>query len=187
MPDLQTEIFKKVLPNMNNLNNLKFDDTPGEEPEVVYSAGMQTPNASKALWEYVKANPNQLLVDIVKSFTSLDKAGISARLVQMRHRGNIIATASNMGLRYKVAHDTYRAMTYAESLAKAHAAKAAAKAAKAAAKAAKKTPAPKTVTKKAPVDKTEVTPSLNVTSLLDTMSIVQARELYDQLKKIFGG
>lgn len=186
MPDLQTEIFKKVLPNMNNL---KFDD-PGEEQEVIVETAPQTTNITKSLWEYIKAHPNQTLAPIVKAFPNLERTGISTRLTQMRKRGNLIATPSNQGFLYSVSSDTYSALSNAEAIEKANEARRAklkqreirAKIKAAKSKAMKPTaPAPKAVARP------EVTPRTSVASLLDTMSIVQARELYDQLKKIFGG
>ncbi len=186
MPDLQTEIFKKVLPNMSNL---KFDD-PGGEQEVIVETASQNTSVAKSIWEYVKAHPNQTLAPIVKAFPDIERTGISTRLTQMRKRGNIIATPSAKGFLYSVSSDTYSALSRTEALAKAQEARQAkrkqrqirahVKAAKS--KAMKPTaPAPKAVARP------EATPRTSVASLLDTMSIVQARELYDQLKKIFGG
>lgn len=186
MPDLQTEIFKKVLPNMNNL---KFDDMPDDEPEIVVATTPQKTNVTKAIWEYVKLHPHVPLGTINKAFPGLGKTGVATRLSQMKNRGNIVATPSASGYRYSVASDTYKALTKEESLKKAaeaykkHQQAKQAKAAKAEAKAAKVI----LVKQPASVAPPEIPARKSTAALLDTLSIVQARELYDELRKIFGG
>ena len=125
MPDLQTELFKKVLPKMNSmtkqqpdsLDNLSFDDGPGDAPE-------QSTNLSRSIWEYVQTHPGCTSTQI-RDQMGLSGDSVSTRLTQMFKRGWFSRTQDASGaLRYTVKGKTYPAKEMTpqlrEALAKAH-------------------------------------------------------------------
>jgi len=65
MPDLQTEIFTKVLPN---LNNLKFDDSDEtEEPSMTIAS--EPIALTRQAFDYIKTNPNCAGKELLDFFT----------------------------------------------------------------------------------------------------------------------
>jgi hypothetical protein len=64
MPDLQTEIFNKVLPN---LNNLKFDDSDEETPMTVTAEPIAL---TRQAFEFIKTNPKCRGKTVLDFFTA---------------------------------------------------------------------------------------------------------------------
>ena len=150
MPDLQTELATKVLPN---LDNLKFDDPDQpEEPTMTTTAIPLT----RQVFEYIKTNPKsrgKVVLDffqaagfkrpvVAATVTALIK---SQRLV--RQGGKLTVLQQN--------YDVERV-----------------------AKVTDKKPKPAKITTPAYVD---------TAKMLEGLTIMQGRELYDRLKAIYGG
>ena len=150
MPDLQTELATKVLPN---LDNLKFDDP--EQPEEPTMTTTAIP-LTRQVFEYIKTNPKsrgKVVLDffqaagfkrpvVAATVTALIK---SHRLV--RQGGKLIVLQQN--------YDVERV-----------------------AKVTDKKPKPAKITTPAYVD---------TAKMLEGLTIMQGRELYDRLKAIYGG
>jgi hypothetical protein len=150
MPDLQTELATKVLPN---LDNLKFDDP--EQPEEPTMTTTAIP-LTRQVFEYIKTNPKsrgKVVLDffqaagfkrpvVAATVTALIK---SQRLV--RQGGKLIVLQQN--------YDVERV-----------------------AKVTDKKPKPAKITTPAYVD---------TAKMLEGLTIMQGRELYDRLKAIYGG
>lgn len=113
MPDLQTEIFKKVLPQMNNL---KYDDEDPAPEVTVVAEPSQPVNVTKEIWQYVKDNPGLRLGPIRQAMESIASSNISTRLCQMAARGNIIRKPSDEGFVYYASQE-YKSMSKQESIA----------------------------------------------------------------------
>jgi hypothetical protein len=187
MADLQTEIFTKVLPKMQQLNNLKFDDDVGTTPEIVEVEG---PPATKleTVWQFVRDNPRCKVSDVIAGCPNLAVGTPSSLLNQLHTRGYLSKEGRYPAL-YTITDLPYKSMTKEErvsallsvrnlrkSLGRPTDKERAAKAAKAAKAVKTKKPAPE-----------PVAPTVQVTPVdLNTLSIVQARKLYDELKQIFG-
>ncbi len=150
MPDLQTELATKVLPN---LDNLKFDDP--EQPEEPTMTTTAIP-LTRQVFEYIKTNPKsrgKVVLDffqaagfkrpvIAATVTALIK---SQRLV--RQGGKLIVLQQN--------YDVERV-----------------------AKVTDKKPKPAKITTPAYVDTAKI---------IEGLTIMQGKELYDRLKAIYGG
>ncbi len=150
MPDLQTELATKVLPN---LDNLKFDDP--EQPEEPTMTTTAIP-LTRQVFEYIKTNPKsrgKVVLDffqaagfkrpvIAATVTALIK---SQRLV--RQGGKLIVLQQN--------YDVERV-----------------------AKVTDKKPKPAKITTPAYVDTAKI---------IEGLTIMQGKELYDRLKSIYGG
>jgi len=150
MPDLQTELATKVLPN---LDNLKFDDP--EQPEEPTMTTTAIP-LTRQVFEYIKTNPKsrgKVVLDffqaagfkrpvVAATVTALIK---SQRLV--RQGGKLIVLQQN--------YDVERV-----------------------AKVTDKKPKPAKITTPAYVDTAKI---------IEGLTIMQGKELYDRLKAIYGG
>jgi hypothetical protein len=66
MPDLQTEIFTKVLPN---LHAIQFDDT--EETTATEEETPMQLTVTEAVFNHIRANPNQKIDEITKAVSGL--------------------------------------------------------------------------------------------------------------------
>jgi DNA-binding LacI/PurR family transcriptional regulator len=64
MPDLQTEIFTKVLPN---LNNIKFDDP--DELETPMPVATESVALTRQAFAYIHANPHCAGKEVLNHFT----------------------------------------------------------------------------------------------------------------------
>lgn len=65
MPDLQTEIFTKVLPN---LNSIKFDDP--DELETPMPVSSEPIALTRQAFEFIKTNPNCAGKEVLNFFTA---------------------------------------------------------------------------------------------------------------------
>lgn len=157
MPDLRTELMK--------LENLKFDDDVQSTDEVV-----PTENTSMMaqIWRYVKDHPGCTYVDIIKALGH-SQSDVSTRLTQMYNAGKLTRNTSGDRYAWFTVSDKYERKEPKPY--KKRKPKSVAKAVKPAVPAA----APKLPTK------------YDVNDLLSTMSIIEARAMYDRLKELFGG
>ena len=159
MPDLRSELQK--------LADLKFDDDGGTTNVITLPAAVGIPDflgVSEKLFGIIRDNPGLTrseLVELARK-ANIKDASSSSLIVQFVKRGIIRAAKNGSVSTYFTVGNSYTSgyLRREKSVAKA-------------------TPKP------APVpDNVKLTTS--VPQLLDTLSIVQARELYDALKKIFG-
>lgn len=67
MPDLQTEIFRKVLPN---LHSLAFDDPDENEEISMPIVTSESIPLTRQAFDYIKANPNCIGKDVLNFFTA---------------------------------------------------------------------------------------------------------------------
>ena len=181
MPDIQTEIFTKVLPKMQ-LNNLNFDDDVGTQQTVTVETSDKSLSVMQQIWEFVNVNPGLTAGELYKRMDGQTHTGISTRLNQLLKANKLMRTKKpDESYRWFSIGDTYPRMDKSASLAlavKARQEKLERKA-KAKAKKAAKAVAPQAA---APTP----TNTWDVDAMLSKMSITQARGMYDALKKIFG-
>jgi hypothetical protein len=149
MPDLQTEIFTKVLPS---LNNLKFDDPDQpEEPTMTTTAIPLT----RQVFEYIKTNPKsrgKVVLDFFQA-AGFKRPVIAATVTALIKSKRLV----RQGGKLTVLQQNYDV----ERVAK--------------------------VTDKKPKPAKITTPAFNPTAMLEGLTIMQGRELYDRLKAIYGG
>jgi hypothetical protein len=164
MPDLRSELQK--------LADLKFDDDGDTTNVITLPAAVGIPDflgVSEKLFGIIRDNPGLTrseLVELARK-ANIKDASSSSLIVQFTKRGLIEAAKNGSVSTYTTVGNHY---------VKGYVARAKAKKAK---------PVAVVTPKPTPVpDNAKLTTS--VPQLLDTLSIVQARELYDALKKIFG-
>lgn len=196
MSDLQTEIFTKVLPKMQSLTQLNFDDP--EQPLIEEPAKMTN---NEIIFSWIKEHPASYVKDVCAAFEGkIDYNSVQSQVHALSGRGILHkAECSTTGkLMYSVAVDTYPRTARSKSIAIMQAARAKLgkeemarrikeghKANRAAEAETKLEPTRKIVVVKRRVNPPE--PTVQVTPVdLNTLSIVQARKLYDELKQIFG-
>ena len=160
MPDLKSELQK--------LADLKFDDGGDTMTVITLPPAVARPDSlgvSETFFNIIRDNPGSTRAALVALAL---KAGIkesssSSLVVQFTRRGLIRAQKNASVSAYFAIGNSYT-KGYVRS----------------------EKPVAKVTPKPAPVpDNAKLTTS--VPQFLDTLSIVQARELYDALKKIFGG
>jgi hypothetical protein len=160
MPDLRSELQK--------LADLKFDDDGDTMTVITLPTATALPDTlgvSETFFNIIRDNPgltrSELLVLARKA--GIKDASSSSLAVQFVKRGIIRAAKNGSVSTYFTVGNSYTSgyLRREKSVAKA-------------------TPKP------APVPDNPVRVIGTVPQLLDTLSIVQARELYDALKKIFG-
>lgn len=187
MPDLQSELSKV-------LTQAKFDDDEGGVPETTLLDN--TLSTSERFWNWIKANPG---TSIVEAEAALDVNNLSAYVKNIMRRG-LITRTKTPGQRYQyyVSADKYTAMSPQEAIVLAHearAASAAAKRAKAKRKPRKDKGVPRPHLHKAMTNGDVVIQraaakindrAFNADEILSGLNVLQARELMDKLKKLFG-
>lgn len=171
MPDLKSQLAEVK----HKLATMAFDDG-GEATETI-EATTPMANQSRTLWLAIKDHPSVTAAEAAQ-WAGIDRSSASTLTSQMFIKGILTRTKANEdgGYRYSVADPNYTPMTKHQAIERAVAAK------MAKAKKAKKAKA-KVETKPAPT----ATQNVGVQELLNSMSVVQARAMYDELKKIFGG
>lgn len=182
MPDIQTEIFTKVLPKMK-LNDLTFDDDVGTQQTVTVETSDKSLSVMQQIWEFIHAHPGLTGGQIYKQMDGNTQAGISTRLNQLLKANKLMRTKKpDESYRWFSIGDSYPRMDKSDSLVLA-------------VKARKEKLERKAKAKAKRLAKVDATPQLNVRvppnawdvdAMLSRMSITQARGMYDALKKIFG-
>ena len=161
MPDLRSELQK--------LADLKFDDDGDTTNVITLPARQDTLGVSETLFNVIRDNPGstraQLIVLARKA--GIKDASSSSLVVQFTRRGIIRTQNTGGASTYFAVGSSYTSGYIPKDKPK------------------KAKPVAKVTPKSMPLpDNAKLTTS--VPQLLDTLSIVQARELYDALKKIFG-
>jgi hypothetical protein len=182
MPDIQTEIFTKVLPKMK-LNDLTFDDDVGTQQTITVETSDKSLSVMQQIWEFIHVHPGLTAGQIYKKMDGQTLAGVSTRLNQLLKANKLMRTKKpDESYRWFSIGDSYPRMDKSASLALA-------------AKARQEKLARKAKAKAKRVAKADATPQVNAVAppntwdvdvVLSKMSITQAREMYDALKKIFG-
>ena len=203
MADLKTELFTKVLPNMNALtqkteplDNLKFDDEPGTAKVITVDAPLpskEPPNKTQIILRFYDSTLVPATVRECSKATGLDVGDCSTRVTQLCKRGLLVAHSYNtrgttLFKRTDVMHVPMDMKVSAEKARAAWVAKA--KAARMESKPTKN----KAARPKGPAFKPKYPMEMSKPTTLTIMGIdinqlplAQARALYDQLKQIFGG
>lgn len=178
MADLQTEIFTKVLPKMQQLNNLTFDDGPDASTEVVVIDEDPPASETERIYRFVRDNPGSRSSVVAAGCPGIRADGVSTRLNQLSKRG-LIKKEGRYPALYTVTGAPYVVMTEEMRVSNMLNARSQRKHLGRS----KKKPAPEVQV--APV--AAPTPAIQVTPVdLNNLSIVEARKLYDELKQIFG-
>jgi hypothetical protein len=150
MPDLQTELATKVLPN---LDNLKFDDP--EQPEEPTMTTTALP-LTRQVFEYIKTNPKsrgKVVLDFFQA-AGFKRPVIAATVTALIKSQRLV----RQGGKLTVLQQNYDV----ERVAK--------------------------VTDKKPKPAKITTPTyVDTAKMLEGLTIMQGRELYDRLKAIYGG
>jgi len=162
MADLRTELMK--------LENLKFDDDVQPIEEIVYTTISPNVSMMQQVWQYVQQNSNCTYMDVMKGIGGTH-SDISTRLTQLYNAGKLQRN-NTKPFTWFTLHDTYERKTH-----RAYKKRKAKPVAKAQAKVAKAVPAAAT----------KLQTKYDVNDLLSTMSIIEARAMYDRLKELFGG
>jgi hypothetical protein len=201
MSDLRTELFTKVIPKMKQLtelSNLTFDDP--DQPLVAEPIKLTN---NERIFDWIKAHPACYGNAVARAFDGdIIESSVISQLYTLEKRGLLHkAKCSTTGkYMYSTAVDAYPRAVKADVVAKMHAARAklgkeemarrikeghaANRQAEAETKLA---PVKKIVLRRKTTGEQVSPPAVQVTPVdLNTLSIVQARKLYDELKQIFG-
>jgi hypothetical protein len=150
MPDLQTELATKVLPN---LDNLKFDDP--DQPEEPTMTTTTIP-LTRQVFEYIKTNPKsrgKVVLDFFQA-AGFKRPVVAATVTALIKSQRLV----RQGGKLTVLQQNYDV----ERVAK--------------------------VTDKKPKPAKITTPTyVDTAKMLEGLTIMQGRELYDRLKAIYGG
>jgi hypothetical protein len=157
MPDLKSELKK--------LEALRFDDE-GTTTQEVTMQEPQTIGVSETVFNVIRDNPgcNRNRLVALSDTAGVSKNSSSSLINQFVKRGLVRTVESASGLTYFAVGQIY-VRGYIKSNKK----------------------AAKVATPKAAKPAPQQQQDSSVQDLLNTMSIVKARALYDELKKIFGG
>lgn len=158
MPDLKSELMK--------LDNLKFDDDVQTEEQAVTATST---SLMATIWQYVHTHPNCTYLEVMKGIGA-GQSDVSTRLTQMYHADKLDRDDSVVPYKWFTTSDSYE-----RKLPKQY------KKRKAKAKPVVK------VTPKLPAAVPKSPTKYDVNDLLSTMSIIEARAMYDRLKELFGG
>jgi len=160
MPDLKSELRK--------LEAISFDDAgeTAKEPNMVYKT---TNNVSRSVFNYVKDNPRTLRADVIKSMEELgyNKSSVTSLIGQFLRQNMFKFDGVGPGLSVTQPEYTPLPSNYKKKV----------------------KPVAKVTAKSKEVATIEPVPAVNhdtlVKAMLSRMSIIQAREMYDELKLIF--
>jgi hypothetical protein len=202
MSDLQTEIFTKVLPKMQSLTQLNFDDP--DQPEIPVAPEKLTNN--ELIFAWVKQHPASYVKDVCIAFAGkIDYDSVQSQVHALAARGILhkVVCSSTGKLMYSAAMEAYPRSPRMKAIAKMNEARTALgkeelarriseghKANRQAEAEKKLEPTKKKVIlikRRVDTPEPEAAPAVQVTPVdLNKLSIVQARKLYDELKQIFG-
>lgn len=199
MSDLRTELKNKVIPKMQSLKDLTFDDP--EQPKVPVTPPLEKVTNNELIFNWVKDHPACYGKDVARGMAGkVTEKSVLSQLFNLTERKLLHkVTCSTSGLMmYSAAVASYPRSTKANLVAKMHEARAKMPAGEIARriseghrrnKLAEADKQLEPVRKIKLVKKTPPKPdvAVQVTPVdLNTLSIVQARKLYDELKQIFG-
>jgi hypothetical protein len=164
MPDLKSELMK--------LNNLKFDDEP-TPPVVVDEATTER----ERVWNYIKANPTSSAAGVAAGL-GINPSLAASQIFALHNKAVVARGKIGDTYHYQVVGDSYPRFdrkAHGEHIGKLSKGKPRAVRAKAKRVLVQRAPDPVA----APVN--------DVDAMINSMSVVQARAIYDKLKQIFGG
>lgn len=179
MPDLQSELAK-----VNEaISSWEAPEPPQPAPKSGYFK--PTNNVTRATFEYVRDNPGltRLRIMDVLDAKGYKRTSTSSLLVQMCKQGMLKDQNGALFALQKEYSPLKSGKTFARAVAKA-----APKAAKVAKPKKPKTPVEATPGVEAMLKSVQVveTPALSIESILRSLSVLEARRLYDELKTLFG-
>ena len=171
MPDLQSELAKV-------LTQKQFDDEPGA-PVVQVDKKI---SRRETIWNYVRDNPASTATEVGNAL-NIDATQVATELLRLEDKGIVDRAQSSSGrVIFAAVGSEYprfdRSAHMKAMLAKSKVAKAAK------AKSVKK-PKPKPI--KWVDDKPAAPPKFDADAILSNLNVLQARELMDKLRKLFGG
>jgi hypothetical protein len=165
MPDLKTELTTKVLPVIDNLNNIKFDDS--DDPVPMQSDAPTT--ITRKIFDDLVAHGPCVVPEIHKR-TGIPSAGIYPRLAGLIDRGLVRklpdGSYDNVGTEFKT-------LSRGECVARMNAARA------------EKKGKPKAVAKPTPKVAPKVAAPDALGSFVDALTVADARRLRDKLNAMF--
>jgi hypothetical protein len=161
MPDLKTELTTKVLPVIDNLNNIKFDDSDDPAP---MQSDEPTSITRKIFDDLVAHGP--CVASEIHGRTNIPTAGIYPRLAGLIERGLVRKLPDGF---YDNVGTEYKTVSMDERIARMNAARAANKG------------KPKAVVKPAP----KVAAPDALESFVDALTVADARRLRDKLNAMF--
>ena len=187
MPDLKTELATKVLPVINNLDDLSFDDNAKAPDSVV-----------KQVFECVKQY-GPCTAGHVANKLNLEPGNIHVRLRSLLDRGFLQRADSTAGYLYVAVKKEYSVMSPADRVAKMNAQRQALKAAGLTPKRKKRLvrplverrhdvmshPTPKAPTPKAPPAPTP-SPTDDIDTFINSLTVADAVKLRNKLNEMFG-
>ena len=189
MPDLQSELNKI-------LNQAQFDDDADKKPPVVVTTPKEVvettePSSRERAWRFVKDNPGVTVGQIAEAIGSTSQS-IAGGLHKMVLRGDLTRERADdgSGFRYYAATESYEVMSMEDRVASMMRARAARKG-----KPGPKPKAKRSVKKAKPspikwADEKPTAPApqaFDADAILAGLNVLQARELMDKLKQLFGG
>jgi len=201
MHDHKTEIMK-----IKPLAALDFDDDGDNTVEVVNAPTTETTETTEAsitrkIWDYVKLHPGCSVHEITHNVPSADPAGVSTRLNQLMRRGLITRSISPVTGKHvnHVATDEYVSMSKEDRMTRMREGRAAwvkqqqtrkaKREAKAKAKMDKymRVPAPEAAPTPVPTPVPVAVPTSmsDVDLFVSQLTVGDARNLYDALKRVF--
>lgn len=186
MPDLQSELNKILASH-------QFDDDKGSKPAVVVT---DTPkgvvdttedgNLRARAWNYIKQNPGATVGEIAAALNTKTPA-LAGGLHKMVVRGNLTREhrADGSGYHYNALGDSYVVLSVEERVEMMHKARAQRRAAETSNAKPKKSKA-KPIKWVADKPKAPAPAAFDADAILANLNVLQARELMDKLRKLFG-
>jgi hypothetical protein len=167
MPDMQTAL-NKVLNSWNQSESNQMQ-TPTSDRTSHLAKFKPTNNVTRATFDYIKANPDTTSAEATKALVAkgFNSGSISSIITQLVAHGQVRRDAER---KLFVAVGEYVPLKRHIKMPKG-----------------KRIPAPLKEVKEAKAPKQVAPPAPKQTDLLSTLNIKDARALYDELKKIFGG
>jgi len=175
MPDLKSQLAEVK----HKLATMAFDDS-GEATEAPAPTGGQS--QSRNIWLSIKDHPGSTAAEVAERI-GVDRSSASTLTSQMFLKGILKRTKADADstYRYSVADPNYVPMSKQQAIERAIAAKSAGTKK---AKTKPKAPAKSLAQMKSEI--VGVKPATDPSSILAGLNVLQARALYDELKKIFG-
>lgn len=175
MPDLKTELTTKVLPVINNLDNVRFDDSedPAPPPNVVASE-----NITRVIFECLRRHGTCTAM-FIRDTTGVPNSGVHSRLTGLIKRGLVERTTNAFGdMAYRAVSQEFKSMGYDERIKRMNESRKAKKAEPKAAPA----PAPKAT----PVEKVFYTPPVDqLDDFVSSLTVADAQRLRAKLNAMF--
>lgn len=181
MPDLQSELNKILAAG-------QFDDDEGKKPATVVTdspkglaADAEDGNLRQRAWRYIKDNPGSTVRDIASALNT-STPNIAGGLHKMYTRGNLsrVHHSDGSGYHYSAVGDSYDVLSVQDRVLLMQ------KARWNNLNKAKDVKQPKPKPIKWVEDKPKAPAAFDADAILANLNVLQARELMDKLRKLFG-